>query len=187
MKKNIFTLFAAAALLAFGMTSCEKEDNNNSVVNPTNENARVKSAADLIGTEWEYTLSLGTIDTAELIAMGYDTADLADFADMLTMTFGLNFDADYAHLTFPEDVIGLNVVEVDDENYTIEEITQMDYTYTYDPATHTGTLTGGNLADLVLDFTYDVTTDGIIFNMFFADEGNEANAVPFQLVFSRVE
>ena len=187
MKKNIFTLFAAAALLTFGMTSCEKEDNSNPVVNPSNENARVKSVADLVGTNWEYTLSLGTIDTAELIAMGYDTADLADFADMLSFTFGLNFDANYAHLTFPEDVIGLNAVAVDEDNYTLEEITEMAYTYTYDPATHTGTLTGGNLDDLVLDFTYDVATDGIIFNMLFADEGNEANAVPFQLVFSRVE
>ena len=182
MKKSFFLI---AAALTLGFAACTDEPVNpvipgeggNEVSAPM-----VKSAADLIGTEWEYTLDLGAgLDLGDL----YDCMDSADIAGMLTMTFGLNFDASYAHLTFPEDVIGLNVVE-DGDDYTVEEISEMAYTYTYDASTTSGTLTGGNLADLVIPFTYDTANDQITISMLVADEGDEANAVPFILVFSRV-
>ncbi len=180
MKKNI--IFAAVAAVALAFTACTEEPiiDNGGNVTPT---PRVKTTADLIGTNWEYTLDLSAgIDYSELA----DCMDSTDLAAMLSLTFGLNFDADYAHLTFPEDVIGLNVVE-DGDNYTVEEIQEMAYTYTYDASTTSGTLTGGNLDDIVVPFTYNTTTDQITIDLMIADEGDEANAMPFQLVFSRVE
>ncbi|MBQ8703789.1 MAG: hypothetical protein IJ524_05395 [Bacteroidales bacterium] len=182
MKKNIFAL-AAAALFAFGMTACTEEPIN--PINPgegTEVNTpMVKSAADLIGTEWEYVLDLTAgMDTDLLACM-----DSATIADMLTMTFGLNFDSSYAHLTFPEDVIGLNVIE-DGDDFTIEEVQEMAYAYTYDASTTSGTLTGSNLGTLVLPFTYDEANDIITISMMVASEDDEDNAVPFNLVFNRV-
>ena len=184
MKKNIFAL-AAAALFAFGMTACTDEPVN--PINPGNgtdvTTPMVKTAADLIGTNWEYTLDLSAgMDLSELA----DCMDSADIADMLSLTFGLSFDTNYAHLTFPEDVIGLNVVELDDETYTVEEISEMAYSYTYEASTTSGTLTGGNLDDIVVPFTYSETNDEITIDLLFADENDEANAIPVQLVFSRV-
>ena len=185
MKKNI--LFAAIAALALGFAACTDEPVN--PVNPGNGgdvNApMVKSASDLIGTEWEYTLDLSAgMDSAD-IAFLYECMDSADVASLLAMTFGLSFDSTYAHLTFPDDVTGLNVVE-DGDDYTVEEIQEMAYTYTYDATTTSGTLTGGNLGDLVIPFTYDPANDQIAIDMMVAEEGNEANATPWQLVFSRV-
>ena len=186
MKKSIFAL--AAAVLMLGMTACQKDEiiDNGNVVTPGNaSNPRVKSAADLIGTEWEYTLDLSAgMDSAD-IAFLYECMDSADVAALLSMTFGLNFDSTYAHLTFPEDVTGLNVVE-NGEDYTVEEIQEMAYTYTYNGTTQTGTLSGGNFGDLVIPFTYDTTNDQITIDMMVAEEGNEANATPWTLVFSRV-
>lgn len=179
MKKNIFAI--AAAVLMLGMTACQKEDNNDIVSGSGNTEARVKSVADLVGTNWEYTLDLSAGMDQELL----DCMDSATIADILTMTFGLSFDASYAHLTFPEDVIGLNVVE-DGDDYTVEEVSQMNYSYTYDASTTSGTLTGGNLGDLVIPFTYNTTNDQITINMMVADEGDEDNATPWVLVFSRV-
>ena len=186
MKKTFFAFVAVALML--GMVSCQKEQidtNSNRETPGTNDNVRVKSAADLIGTEWEYTLNLAAdMDSADLDSL-YDCMDSSDVADMLTMTFGLTFDTAYAHLTFPEDVIGLNVIE-DGDDYTVEEISQMNYSYTYDPTTMTGTLTGGNLDTLVLDFTYNATADAIIFNLMVSEDGDENNATPMQLIFHRI-
>lgn len=175
MKKSI-SLIAAAAM-AIAMTACQPEepiiiDNGGAETNTV----MVKSAADLIGTEWTYTLSLTDM-------IGDDLADCLEGID-LDLVFGLNFDTNYAHLTFPEDVIGLNVVE-NGEDFTVEEIQEMAYEYTYDAATLSGTLTGGNLDDIVLPFTYDETNDIITVSMMVANEGDETNAVPFNLVFSR--
>ena len=185
MKRNIILI---AAALMLGMTACQKEEfiTPDPAVNPgDNTTIRVKSAADLIGTEWEYTLNLSLgLDSADL-AFLYDCMDSADVDEMLSMTFGLNFDSTYAHLTFPEDVTGLTMVE-DGDSYSMEEIMQMNYTYTYDPTTLTGTLSGGNLDDITLDFTYDTVNDCITISMLFAMEDDEDNPTPFQLVFQRV-
>ena len=185
MKRIIFAL--VSAVLMFGMSSCQKEEFsvNDPFVNPGDNTAqRVKSVADLIGTEWEYTVDLSAgIDSADMAAL-YECMDSAEVAAMFSMTFGLNFDTTYAHLTFPEDVIGLNVVEGDDD-FTVEEISQMDYTYTYDPTTHTGTLTGGNLDDLVIPFTYDATNDQITISLTVDEEDGTIGT--WNLVFGRVE
>ena len=188
MKKS--TILIAAALL-LGMTACQKEDVQPIIVNGDNipqmgdENyPLVKTAADLIGTNWEYTLDLS--EGFEIDDEMAECLSSEDLADLFTMTFGLSFDANYAHLTFPEDVIGLNVIEIDDENYSVEEITEMAYTYTYEASTTSGTLTGGNLDDIVVPFTYSETNDEITIDLLFADENDEANAIPVQLVFTRV-
>lgn len=175
MKKSI--LIAAIAALTLSLASCDKEETNYTDNGINNTELRVKSASDLIGTDWTYTLSLTDM-------IGEDLGDCLEGID-LDLVFGLNFDTTYAHLTFPEDVIGLNFVENGDE-YTLEEIQQMDYTYTYDPSTQTGTLSGGNLDDIVLPFTYDATNDIITVSMMIADDENGDNAVPFNLIFSRV-
>lgn len=181
MKKKIF--FAAFAAVALAFTACTDEPviiDNGGTTNPVASTC-VKSAEDLIGTNWEYTLTLDFDIDEDLM----DCLDSADIADMLTMTFGLSFDSAYAHLTFPEDMIGINVIE-DDESYSFEEIEEMAYTYTYDPSTLSGTLTGGNLDEIVLPFTYDETNDIITVSMMVASEDDEDTAVPLSLMFNRV-
>lgn len=180
MKKNIF--FAAFAALALAFTACTDEPViiDNCGTDPV-VSTGIKSAEDLIGTNWEYTLTLDFEIDEDLL----DCLDSADIAEMLTMTFGLSFDSAYAHLTFPEDMIGINVIE-DDESYTFEEIEEMAYSYTYDPSTLSGTLTGGNLDDVVLPFTYDPANDIITVSMMVAYDDDDESATPFDLVFSRV-
>lgn len=187
MKKNI--LIVALATLTLAFAACQKEE----ISNPINTNPnggsqpgdysglRVKSVADLIGTGWSYSLFMG--DSATFAELG-DCMDSADIIEMLTFEFGLNFDTDYAHLTFPDNVIGLNVVD-NGTDYTVQEISQMDYTYTYDPATLSGTLSGGNLDDLVIPFTYNTATDEITVVLTVEEDDNSTSTFP--LVFSRVQ
>lgn len=175
MKKNIFAL--AAAVLMLGMTACQKEDDTNIAGNPTTENTlMVKSVADLVGTEWTYTLSFSDI-------IGVEMGDCAEITG-LDLQFGLNFDNIYAHLVFPENVTGLNLVEDGDE-YTMEEIQGLDYNYSYDAATQTGALSGANLVDIEIPFRYDEASDAIIVEFAVAFDEDETNAVPVQLVFHR--
>lgn len=175
MKKNIFAL--AAAVLMLGMTACQKEDDTNIAGNPTTENTlMVKSEADLVGTEWTYTLSFSDI-------IGVEMGDCAEITG-LDLQFGLNFDNSYAHLVFPENVTGLNLVEDGDE-YTMEEIQGLDYNYSYDAATQTGALSGANLVDIEIPFRYDEASDAIIVEFAVAFDEDETNAVPVQLVFHR--
>lgn len=179
MKKSI--LIAALAALTFSFASCDKEEDpiiNNGNNGEINTELRVKSASDLIGTEWTYTLSLTDFLDSTL-------ANCIENAD-LNIVFGLNFDSAYAHLTFPAEVIGLNVVE-DNGVVSINEISQMDYTYTYDPATLSGELSGGNLDDIELPFTYDATNDIITISLLLANEDDEDNPIPFSLILERVE
>lgn len=181
MKKAFFALAAAALML--GMTSCQKDEIivSDPTVNPL-ANPLVKSASDLIGTEWEYTYDFSaSIDSAELAAL-YDCMDSADVEAMFSMTFGLTFDTNYAHLTFPEDVEGWSVVD-DGTDFTVEQVTGMDYTYTYTLATLSGTLTGGNLDTLVIPFTYDAANDDIIVTLTI-DEGDGTTST-MTLVFNR--
>ncbi len=175
MKKNIFAL--AAAVLMLGMTACQKEDDTTIISTPETENIlTVKSVADLAGTDWTYTLSF-----ADMI--GIETCDSIEITG-LDLQFGLNFDHDYAHLMFPENVTGLQMVE-DGDSYTMEEIQQIDYTYTYDAATQTGALSGANLEDIEIPFHYDEATDAIIVEFAVSFDGTEENAYPMQLVFHR--
>ena len=175
MKKNFFAF--AAAVLMLGMTACQKEDDTNIAGNPTTENTlMVKSVADLVGTEWTYTLSFSDI-------IGVELGDCAEITG-LDLQFGLNFDNSYAHLVFPENVTGLNLVE-DGEEYTMEEIQGLDYNYSYDAATQRGALSGANLVDIEIPFRYDETTDAIIVEFSVAFDDDETNPVPVQLVFHR--
>lgn len=174
MKKNIFAL--AAAVLMLGATSCQKEEDI-IVDTPDTENTlMVKSVADLVGTEWTYTLTFADI-------IGVQMPEEIEITG-LDLQFGLNFDNNYAHLVFPESVIGLNVVE-DGEDFTVEEIQGMDYTYSYDATTQTGALSGGNLVDIEIPFHYDEDTDAIIVEFAVSFDESEENAIPVQLVFHR--
>ena len=183
MKKQI-VLIAAALLLC--MTACKKE-----TITPMNnhqpETTLVKSTADLIGTEWTLTLDLS--DSLYINDGGCGWADSIK-SQLLQLEFGLTFDSTYAHITFPDNVTVLSLGEVDGE-YTMEEIESMDFAYTYDPTTHTCSLTAntldedGNPDTYQIPFTYDTTTDAIIINMTFAFEDSEDNTISFQLVFHR--
>ena len=88
MKKSI-SLIAAAAM-AIAMTACQPEEtiiNDNPAGGTEVSTPRVKTTADLIGTEWTYTMdSLVAVD-----AFG-DTISIPSLGDL----FYLNFDADYA-------------------------------------------------------------------------------------------
>lgn len=175
MKKQI--LLVAAALL-LGMTACQKEEQIVPINdgNDTNENVLVKSVSDLIGTDWTYTIN-------DTIPYGCDTL-------ILDFEFGLSFDSSYAHLTFPENVVVLNL-EQDGDEFGLQEIQNMDFAYSYDPTTQTGALTANTFDDdgdpttCQIPFTYDTTTDAIIIVLHIADEGDEDNAYAFQLVFHR--
>ncbi len=180
MKKNIFAI-AAAAILAIGMTACEPEvivpgDNTT-----PNTNARVKTTADLHNTNWTYTMTFSEF----LTNMGADLSCVEGFEDD-TMSFGLNFDGEFAHFSFPD-----NVMAFGGDEGELAQIYGVSYTYSYDGTTHTGYLDGVVDDDddddaNELQFTYDDATDVITFNLnlFFAEDGT---TITLTLNFARNE
>ena len=186
MKKNIFAIVVAA--MALFMTSCDKTPIT--PVNGENDGAkpRVAVTADLIGTDWTASLTLNDL----LTGMGVDLSGIvcSDSNDLNAeaMSIQMNFDNQYAHITFSDNVVVLNALEVNGE-YTMEEISQMDLAYVYDGATHTGTLTAvgndenGNPINYQINFTYDDNADTITINFQFTDE-NDA-VITFPMVFQR--
>ncbi len=169
MKKTLF--IAALAALTISFTACQKDDvtngGNGGNVNP---NARVKTTADLHNTDWTY-----TVTSSELLSnlLGTDIPCMDSTAEE-TYVFGLNFDGQYAHFSFPENVMAFGGGEGE-----LEQITGVSYEYTYAGATHTGYLTvaaedmDGEETIAPLEFTYDDSTDIITFNlnMFYAENG----------------
>lgn len=167
MKKNI--LIAAVAALTLSLTACQKDDvtpvNNGGV----NTNTRVKSTSDLHNTDWTY-----SVTTTELVnaLMGTNMPCMDSSAEE-TYTFGLNFDGQYAHFSFPE-----NVMAFGGDEGELNQITGVSYEYEYEGATHTGHLTvaaedmDGDETIAPLQFTYDDATDVITFNLplFYADD-----------------
>lgn len=178
MKKQI--LLVTAALL-LGMTACQKDEQIVPINdgNDTNENVLVKSVSDLIGTNWTYAIN----DTISYYEYGCDTL-------ILNIEFSLSFDSSYAHLSFPENIVASNQ-EQDGDEFSQQEIQNMDFAYSYDPTTQTGALTAnaldydGNPTTFQIPFTYNTTTDAIVIVMQIANEGDEDNAHAFQLVFHR--
>lgn len=184
MKKNI--IIAAAAALVLTFTACQKEDLanlGNTPVVPTNSNTgndapvsnpRVKSASDLRGTEWIYTFDLSNMVDTNCLPAGFT----------LTYDFYLNFDMDSAYFTFPTDAVVFNGAMVNGQ-YEMSEINAKNFAYDYVAATHTGTLTTDDLDDnnspYLISFTYNDTTDAIIFELMTDD----TTTVP--LVFNRNE
>lgn len=179
MKKNIFAL--AAAVLMLGMTACQKEDVITDIVDngePTTS-ARVKTTSDLIGTDWTYTMN-------DIVLMD-ENGDTAITIPSLGDLYYLNFDASYAHFSFGEmvEAWGLSA-----DGTTMEQITGVDYEYSYDGATHTGSLVGtaedenGNEVTSQLGFTYNDATDEMTFILPMAFEG-DTNVVNVPMVFHR--
>ena len=168
MKKTLF--IAALAALTLSFTACQKDDvTNGGNTDPVNSGARVKITSDLHNTNWTY-----TVTTSELLSnlMGTDIPCMDSTAEE-TYVFGLSFDGQYAHFSFPENVMALGGDEGE-----LAQITGVSYEYEYNGATHTGYLTvtaeemDGEEAIAPLEFTYDDATDVITFNlnMFYADE-----------------
>lgn len=167
MKKNI--LIAAVAALTLSLTACQKDDvtpvNNGGV----NTNTRVKSTSDLHNTDWTY-----SVTSTELLnnLLGTNMPCMDSSAEE-TYTFGLNFDGQYAHFSFPE-----NVMAFGGDEGELNQITGVSYEYEYEGATHTGHLTvaaedmDGDETIAPLQFTYDDATDVITFNLplFYADD-----------------
>jgi hypothetical protein len=189
MKKNIFAIaFVAVTLL---MASCNKENivPGGNGDNPVNK-PKVAVTSDLIGTDWTATFSLGDLITAMTgTSLGDYGCQLPEGFDT-TMVFHLNFDNEYAHITFGDNISIVNVVEVAG-GYTNEEIQNMDLAYVYDGATHTGTLTAvgtdedGNPINYQIVFTYDDNADTITIDMQFANAEDEDTTINFPLVFHR--
>lgn len=192
MKKRIF--IATAVALMLGMTACQKEvitPSNPSVPgNPDVHTTMVKSTADLIGTDWTATLNLTDLLYAmtgmNLSDFGCDTVIGFDSA----LVFHIEFDSNYAHLTFSENIDVTNVTEIAGE-YSIEQIEQMNFAYVYDPATHSGTLTAAgvdennNPINYQIAFTYSDNDDTITINLLFANAEDEDTTISFPLVFHR--
>lgn len=177
MKKNILIL-AAAALFAFGMTSCTDEPIVTNGDSPVVNNPRVKTTADLIGTNWTYTMdSLVAVDPYG------DTITIPSLGDL----FYLNFDADYAHFTFSDMVEAWGMSA---DGMSMEQISGVDYEYSYDGATHTGNLIGtyeeedGTETTSHLVFTYSDANDDITFILPMAYEG-DTTVVNVPVVFHR--
>lgn len=173
MKKSI--LLIAAALFTLGMTSCTDEPivNPNNNVTPEVSNPRVKTTADLIGTNWTYTMdSMVTVDPYG------DTITIPSLGDL----FYLNFDSLYAHFTFSDMVEAWGL----DANDMMQQITGIDFEYSYDGTTHTGTLNGedeeGNPAHLT--FTYSDANDEITFIIPMAFDG-DTTSMDVPVVFHR--
>lgn len=190
MKKNIFAIALVAIALCFG--ACEKQiisGNEENPVNPVNT-AKVQQTSDLVNTDWTAVFSLGDF----LYAMtGMNLSDYGcQFPEGFdsTMIYHINFDQNFAHITFSDNVTLVNVAEVAGE-YTMEEIEQMDLAYVYDVTTHTGTLTAvgtdenGAPINYQLVFTYDDLTDTFTINLQFANAEDEDTTINFPLVFTR--
>ena len=191
MKKNIFAIAFIAITLC--MASCQREEIipgiSGNGENPANT-PRVAVTSDLIGTDWTATLPLEDL----LQAMtGMSLSDYGcQFPDGFdaNMIFHLNFDNEYAHITFGDNISVINVAELAGE-YTSEEIEQMDLAYVYNGATHTGTLTAvgndenGNPIDYQIVFTYNDNDDTITINLQFANAEDEDTTITFPLVFQR--
>jgi len=191
MKKNIFAI--ALVAIALCMVSCNKEEvkpnGNGNQENPVNT-PRVAVTSDLIGTDWTATLPLGDLVYA---LTGMNLSDYGcQFPDDFdaNMVFHLNFDTDFAHFTFSDNMVLINVIEIAG-GYTNEEIQNMDLAYVYDGATHTGTLTAvgtdedGNPINYQMTFTYDDDDDTITINLQFANAEDEDTTINFPLVFHR--
>ena len=179
MKKSIL-MIAAAAMFAFGMTSCTDEPViiNGEGTGTEGITPRVKTTADLIGTNWTYTMdSLVAVD-----AFG-DTISIPSLGDL----FYLNFDANYAHFSFSDMVEAWGMSA---DGMTMEQISGVDYEYSYDGATHTGNLIGtyeeedGTETTTHLVFTYNDATDEITFILPMAYEG-DTTVVDVPVVFHR--
>lgn len=190
MKKVFFVI--AVAAFAFCMSSCQKEEIVPNVINGTNVNTtRVMTTADLTGTNWTATMSLGDLvyamtgmtlnDYGCQLPEGFDT----------NMVYHISFDPQYAHITFSDNISVINVAEASIGQYTMEEIQQMDFAYVYDHATHTGTLTAegvdedGNPINYQINFTYDDNNDTITVVLQFANAEDENTIINFPLVFYR--
>ncbi|MBR6132315.1 MAG: hypothetical protein IKQ20_10705 [Bacteroidales bacterium] len=185
MKKNILVLALAAITLCF--TSCQPEeitlDNGNTPTTP-----RVATTADLIGTDWTATLSLGDLVYGMTGMNLNDTACPYPYANDTAMVCNLNFDTDFAHFTFSDNVEIWQMVEMAGQ-YTMEQIQQMDLAYVYDGSTQTGTLTAvgmdenGQPINYQINFSYDITADSITIVFQFTNEQNVT--VNFPMVFQR--
>jgi hypothetical protein len=191
MKKNIF----AIALVAFAlcMVSCQKEaitpNGNGNNETPMNT-PKVSVTSDLIGTDWTATLPLNDLVYAmtgmNISDMGCQLPEGFD-ADMV---FHLNFDTDFAHFTFSENMALINVIETAG-GYLNEEIENLDLAYVYDGTTHTGTLTAvgtdedGNPINYQIVFTYDDDDDTITINYEIANAEDEDTTISVPLVFHR--
>lgn len=188
MKKNIFAIVVAA--MALFMTSCDKTPIT--PVNGENDGAkpRVAVTADLIGTDWTASLTLNDLLTGMGVDLGGIVCSDSNDLNAEAMSIQMNFDNQYAHITFSDNVVVLNALEVNGE-YTMEEISQMDLAYVYDGATHTGTLTAvgtdenGDPINYQINFTYSDNDDTITINFQFTDE-NDA-VITFPMVFQRNE
>lgn len=187
MKKNIFAIAFIAMALCF--TSCQKEDPTPDANGPAGT-PRVTTTSDLMGTDWTATLPLGDLINA---MTGMNLSDYGcQFPEGFdsTLVFHLNFDDEYAHFTFGDNMSVVNVAEVAGE-YTSEEIEQMNLAYVYDGTTHTGTLTAvgtdenGDPINYQIVFTYDDNTDTITINLQFANAEDENTTISFPLVFHR--
>ena len=174
MKKSIL-MIAAAAMFAFGMTSCTDEPViiNGEGTGTEGITPRVKTTADLIGTNWTYTM-----DSQVAVDAFGDTITIPSLGDL----FYLNFDSLYAHFTFSDMVEAWGL----DANDMMQQITGIDFEYSYDGTTHTGTLNGedeeGNPANLT--FTYSDANDEITFIIPMAFDG-DTTSMDVPVVFHR--
>lgn len=175
MKKSIILI--AAAVMALGMTACI-DDEINPMIDGTEITPRVKSAADLVGTNWEYTtqdvaVDLGNGDTIVLPLGG--------------LVFGLNFDSNYAHFVFPQEVIAMEMTEVNGA-CSLQQIQGLDYVYSYNGGTHSGNLIAnttddnGNIVNVNMPFTYTVATDAINMDLTVTDG---TDTTTYNIVYNR--
>lgn len=182
MKKNLLLI---AAALTLGMTACT--DDVVEIIDPAGNGEiidvpTIKTTADLVGTEWNY--------TPEDIVFVDEIGDTVAMIPMSDMTFTLSFAAAAAHLAFPENVSMLSMTQDGDE-YTMEELAGMNFDYVYDLATTSGTLSAqgtdamGEPMDFQIEFSYDEANDDIIIVLPIAFEGMEESATGVQFVFTR--
>ena len=179
MKKNII-LLAAAAMFAFAFTACTDEPIIVNGETPAGTTPRVKTTSDLNNTDWTCTVTL-----ADLLGnlTGFDMGSV-DSIDAAAFESYLNFDGTYAHFTFSDNVEIWGL----DANGMMQQIAGVDYEYSYDGTTHTGSLNGtddeGNTVSL--GFTYEDATDAITFILPMSFDG-DTTEFDIPMVFNRAE
>lgn len=184
MKRNILVIALAAFVLC--LTSCQHDPITTDT--ELQMTPKVTTTADLIGTDWTANI---TFEDMFSTMTGTSLEDIQLPEDLeTTMSFHINFDAEYAHITFSDNIEMWQMMEVEGE-YTMTQIEQMDLAYVYDGNTQTGTLTAvgvdenGEAYNYELPFTYDVVNDDININFNFVAGEEEETTFTFPLVFHR--
>lgn len=185
MKKTF--LFALSAMMVLAMASCSKEEvkpiSNGNGSTITENAIKANESNNFANTQW-----VCTVDTSFTIS-GIDFDSTNTFSLPLTVNFTYDFNAtgDTALLSINMDDSDVIFVTYMGESQTIP------FAFIYDASTQTGSMQGilqsvddGSDIDLVLDFTYNVTDNTMLFTLPIQPDTNDPMSALFVSLFQHL-